>query len=64
MMSLLGISPDYWKQYMSEWDNPDPATLATSPTPSVRSSPGFRSPATPELRPGGEFLLLMLQLYC
>ena len=47
MMKLLGISSDYWKQYMSECENP-----VTSPTPSVRSSPGMRSPATPELRPG------------
>ena len=50
MMRLLGISADYWKQYMSESDNPEPPV--TSPTPSVRSSPGLRSPATPELRPG------------
>ena len=51
LMKLLGISSDYWKQYMSESDNPEPST-AVSPTPSVRSSPGLRSPATPELRPG------------
>ena len=50
MMKLLGIAAEYWKQYMSESDNPEPS--ATSPTPSVVSSPGFHSPATPELRPG------------
>ncbi len=50
LMKLLGIASEYWKQYMSESDNPEPS--ATSPTPSVLSSPGLRSPATPELRPG------------
>lgn len=50
MMKLLGIPSEYWKQYMSEEDNPEPS--ATSPTPSGVASPGFKSPATPELRPG------------
>ncbi len=49
MARLLGISGDYWRQYMSDMDNPEPS--GSSPTPSVISSPGLRSPATPELRP-------------
>ena len=53
MMKLLNISADYWKQYMTECENPEPAGgVVCSPTPSALSSPGFRSPATPELRPG------------
>ncbi|KAL5497620.1 hypothetical protein EMCRGX_G014128 [Ephydatia muelleri] len=44
---LMGISGDYWKQYLSPVDNPDPQ----SPAPSVQSSPGMASPSTPEQRP-------------
>eukprot|EP00731_Ephydatia_muelleri_P009343 Em0004g1681a len=44
---LMGISADYWKQYLSPVDNPDPQ----SPAPSVQSSPGMASPSTPEQRP-------------
>ena len=50
MERLLGITGDYWRQYLSPMDNPEPPT---SPTPSVQSSPGMMmSPATPEMRPG------------
>ena len=50
MQRLLGISADYWRQYLSPADNPEPPV---SPSPSVQSSPGaLNSPATPELRPG------------
>ena len=49
MLKLLGIPGDYWRQYMSETDNPEPPV---SPTPSTSNSPSFKSPATPELRPG------------
>ena len=52
MEKLLGISGDYWRQYLSPMEHPDPTV---SPTPSVRSvqsSPTLLSPATPELRPG------------
>ena len=60
MMRLLGIAQDYWRQYMSEQDNPEvlpgpsPNTVPPRTPSSVFSpSPGpFRSPATPELRPG------------
>ena len=50
MQRLLTISPDYWRQYLSPVDNPEPPV---SPTLSVQSSPGaLNSPATPKLRPG------------
>ncbi|XP_064402020.1 uncharacterized protein LOC135347852 isoform X3 [Halichondria panicea] len=49
MQRLLTISPDYWRQYLSPVDNPEPPV---SPTLSAQSSPGvLNSPATPELRP-------------
>lgn len=60
MMRLLGISGDYWRQYMSEKDHPEPPS-SPSPSSVLSPSPGpFRSPATPELRPGqyGIFCLL------
>lgn len=44
---LMGISGDYWKQYLSPVDNPDPQ----SPAPSAQSSPVMASPSTPEQRP-------------
>jgi len=47
MQRLLGISCDYWRQYLSPVDNPEPQ----SSTPSSPSSPGAGSPTTPELRP-------------
>lgn len=51
MMRLLGISEDYWRQYMSEKEHPEPYS-SPSPT-SLPPTPGpFRSPDTPELRPG------------
>ena len=64
MMKLLGISDDYWRQYMSDGENteqermagsssPGPHVLPRSPSSAYSPSPGpFRSPATPEPRPG------------
>ena len=50
VLRLLNISPDYWRQYLSPMENPEPMT---SPNiGSAQSSPGFTSPATPEQRPG------------
>ena len=50
VLRLLKISPDYWRQYLSPMENPEPMT---SPNiGSAQSSPGFTSPATPEQRPG------------
>ena len=47
LQRLMGISGDYWRQYLSSVDNPDPQ----SPAPSAHSSPGMGSPSTPEQRP-------------
>ena len=47
MQRLMGISGDYWRQYLSPVDNPEPQ----SPAPSGQSSPGMASPSTPEQRP-------------
>ena len=41
---LMSISSDYWRQYLSPMENPDPM----SPT---LASPGAMSPASPEVRP-------------
>ena len=52
MEKLLGISFDYWRQYLSPMEHPDPTVSPTSSVQSVQSSPALLSPATPELRPG------------
>ena len=50
VLRLLNISPDYWRQYLSPMENPEPVTSPN--VGSAHSSPGFNSPSTPEQRPG------------
>ena len=52
MEKLIGISADYWRQYLSPMENPDPTVSPTPSVQSIQSSPAILSPATPELRPG------------
>jgi Rac GTPase-activating protein 1 len=48
---LLNITPDYWRQYLSPMENPEPV-MASPNLGSTRTSPaGFTSPSTPEQRP-------------
>ena len=49
---LLGIAGDYWRQYLSPMEHPDPTVSPTPSVQSIQSSPALLSPATPELRPG------------
>ena len=51
MEKLLGTSGDYWRQYLSPMEHPDPTVSPTPSVHSVQSSPALLSPATPELRP-------------
>ena len=55
MERLLNISSDYWRQYLSPEDNPDPQSPTPSHAPSSPTTPPtLRSPSTPELMPGKE----------
>ena len=60
MEKLLGISGDYWRQYLSPMEHPDPTVSPTPSVQSVQSSPALLSPATPELRPGENLAPFML----
>lgn len=52
MERLLNISPDYWRQYLSPDENPDPQSPTTNQLPSsATSTPVITSPSTPELMP-------------
>ena len=59
MEKLLGIAGDYWRQYLSPMEHPDPTVSPTPSVQSVRSSPALLSPATPELRPGENILVFL-----
>ena len=60
MDKLLGISSDYWRQYLSPMENPNPNVSPTPSVQSIQSSPALLSPATPELRPGKRIRQLVL----
>ena len=50
---FLKISEDYWRQYLSPDDNPDPCSPRKWEQPvSATSTPMISSPSTPELMPG------------
>ena len=48
----IGIAGDYWRQYLSPMEHPDPTVSPTPSVQSIQSSPALLSPVTPELRPG------------
>ena len=66
MMRLLGIAEEYWRQYMSEEVHPELAAspmFPRSPSSAYSPSPGpFRSPSTPEPRPGNVCSLSFIDL--